>query len=215
MEEEREEGKGEWVWAVNSAFREGCPRHWLLQELPWPKASEHQENTERTPPLLIKGGASAAPTSVVSAIGSCTKGIPLQKLNCLFWGGNTRRGCLSAWTVTTFEGSCRHSCSRVPHPQLDNNSSPQSTSPLASRGKSMTGFIFLMLACFSALLALIWCLILPWGVGWSRCNLLDKYLIRMLLNRVLFTWENVSWISVQLRRLLFSQERGGSDRFCT
>lgn len=28
----------------------------------------------------------------------------------------------------------------------------------------------------------------------------------MLLNRVLFTWENVSWVSVQLRRLLFSQE---------
>ena len=73
--------------------------------------------------------------------------------------------------------------------------------------KSMTGFIFLMPACFSALSALMWCLILPWGVGWSHCNLLDKYLIRMLLNRVLFTWENVSWVSVQLRRLLFSQER--------
>ena len=29
----------------------------------------------------------------------------------------------------------------------------------------------------------------------------------MLLNRVLFTWENVSWVSVQLRRLLFSQEK--------
>lgn len=29
----------------------------------------------------------------------------------------------------------------------------------------------------------------------------------MLLNRVLFTWENVSWVSVQLRRLLFSQKR--------
>lgn len=64
-----------------------------------------------------------------------------------------------------------------------------------------------MLVCFSVLLAQIWCLILPLGAGWSHCNLWGKYLIRMLLNRVLFTWENVSGVNVQLGRLLFSQER--------
>lgn len=53
----------------------------------------------------------------------------------LVLGRQHKKGLLSAWPVTIFEGSCRHSCSRVPHPQLDNDASPQSPSPPASHGK--------------------------------------------------------------------------------
>lgn len=120
--------------------------------------------------------------------------------------GKARQGLAASQPhPSSLQGGCLHSCKEDAwlH-SWPAAPPPQSPGPLPSHGKWWIGFIFLMLVCFSVLLALI-CLILPWREVWSHCNLWGKYLIRMLLNRVLFTWENVSWVNVQLGRL-FSQE---------